>query len=135
MHAKHKSPSIPQTPYGGGGSLGAKLSKEKERDGSWWSEFTAFNIDKMKYDRGRRASKELSFCGIDKFILLPRFVGGWSRPPPADVLARIYPGPFRTILLNIRFRSMCAIASLDTSILLTYFFFKQPKKNIHTLSV
>lgn len=32
----------------------------------------------MKYDRGRRASKELSFCGIDKFILLPRFVGGWS---------------------------------------------------------
>jgi len=32
----------------------------------------------MKYDRGRRTSKELPFCGIDKFILLPRFVGGWS---------------------------------------------------------
>lgn len=43
----------------------------------WRSEFTAFNIGKMKYDRGRRASKEPPFCGINKFILLPRFVGGW----------------------------------------------------------
>lgn len=58
--------------------LGRELGKGTERDGSWRFEFTAFNIGKMKYDRGRRVSKEPPFCGIDKFILLPRFVGGWS---------------------------------------------------------
>lgn len=78
MHAKHKSPSIPRATLRRWRQLGRELGKEKERDGSWRSEFTAFNIGKMKYDRGRRASKELPFCGIDKFILLPRFVGGWS---------------------------------------------------------
>lgn len=53
-------------------------SRQRGEEGwRWRSEFTAFNIGKMKYDRGRRASKESPFCGIDKFILLPWFVGGW----------------------------------------------------------
>ena len=75
MHVKYKSLSIPEHPARW---QERELGKEKKEDGSWRSEFTAFNIGKMKYDLGKRASKELPFCGINKFILLPWFVGGWS---------------------------------------------------------
>lgn len=91
-------------------------SEVGERGGEGWrwrSEFTAFNIGKMKYDRGRRASKEPPFCGIDKFILLPRFVGGWYNCAyrcDRAYLSRSFPNVL--ILLNTRFGSTCTIASI-----------------------
>lgn len=72
----HTSPSILQHPVAM--VIARERSRQRGEEGwRWRSEFTAFNIGKMKYDRGRRASKEPPFCGIDKFILLPWYVSGW----------------------------------------------------------
>lgn len=108
--AKHKSPSIPDHPAVVKVARAVEeLGRGKERDGSWRSEFTAFNIGKMKYDRGRRANKEPPFCGIDKFILLPRFVGGWSNfDHRLPMCPRVSITVSRITLLNARLKSICA---------------------------